>query len=72
MTAPAGGLQVFFRGDANLLYRMLAAANLDRAFVAAVMNVCVIETITKALGGPFQKQGFGDSCSHGANLWLVP
>ena len=55
VTAASGGLQVLFWGDADLLHGMLAAADLDRALVAAVMNLAVIKTITKTLFGAFEK-----------------
>ena len=72
MTTASGGLQMLFRGDADLLHGMFAAANLDRALVAAVMNLALIKTVTKTLFGAFEKQVFGDPCSHGPNLWAGP
>ena len=69
MTAATRRLQVFFRSDADLLHRMLAAANLDRTLVTAVVDAAVIKTVTKTLLRSLQEEVFGDPCSHGWNLW---
>jgi len=50
MTATAGGLKMFLWGDADQLHRVFTAADFDRTFVAAVMNIGVIEAISEALG----------------------
>ena len=55
MPAATGGLEMLFGGNADQLHRMFAAADLDRAFVAAVVNSGVIETLTKPLKGTFEK-----------------
>ena len=49
VTATTGGLQMFLWGDADQLHRVFAAADFDRTFVAAVMNIGVIEAISEAL-----------------------
>ena len=49
MTATAGGLQMFLWGDADQLHRVLATTDFDRTFVAAVMNIGVIEATSEAL-----------------------
>ena len=55
MPASTGGLEMLFRRDADQLHRVFVAADLDRAFVAAVVNSGVIETLPKPLKGTFEK-----------------
>lgn len=71
MPAATGGLQMLFRSDADQLHWVFSAADLDRALVAAVMNIGVIESIPKALAGAFEKQLFCNARSHLRNLWVV-
>ena len=65
------GLQVLLRSDVDQLYRMLFAADFDRALVAAVVDFRVIEAITEALTRPFEKFRFRDTSCHGKNVWGV-
>ena len=71
MPASTGGLEMLFRRDADQLHRVFVAADLDWAFVAAVVNAGVIESIPKPLKGTFEKQLFGNTRSHERNLWVV-
>lgn len=82
MPASTGGLEMLFRRDADQLHRVFVAADLDRAFVAAVVNAGVIESIPKPLKGTFEKQLFGNTRSmseiyglfcafEAVALWLV-
>ena len=70
-TVPAapGCLEMFLRSNADQLHWMLAAANFDRALVAAVMNFGVIKAIPEALLRAFKKLMFSDPSSHAMNLW---
>ena len=65
------GLEMLLRSDADQLYRMLVTADFDRALVAAVFDLRIIEVITEALTRPFQKFRFRDASCHGKNVWGV-
>ena len=65
------GLEMLLRSDVDQLYRMLVAANFDRALVAAVVDLRIIEVIAEALTRPFEKFRFRDTSCHGKNVWGV-
>ena len=49
------GLEMLLRSDVDQLYRMLFAADFDRALVAAVVDLRIIEVIAEALMRPFEE-----------------
>ena len=49
MTTPTQGLKVFFGCDRDVLHRMQATANLDRALVTAPTDRAVVELISETL-----------------------
>ena len=65
------GLEMLLRRDVDQLDWMVVAANFDRALVAAVLNLRVIEVITEALMRPFEKFLFRNTSTHGKNVWGV-
>tara|TARA_B100002052_G_scaffold282536_1_gene292640 strand:+ start:942 stop:1169 length:228 start_codon:yes stop_codon:yes gene_type:complete len=71
VTTSTERLQVFLRGDANLLDWMPLTAKLDWALVTAPSNFAVIVLIAKALLSPLQEFSLRDSCSHKQTLWLM-
>ena len=71
MTTSSRGLEMFLGRNADQLDRMPVAANFDRALVAAVVDLRIIEVITEALPRSFEKFRFRDASSHGKNVWGV-
>ena len=69
ISATSKGLQMFFRGDGDLLNRVIPAPDSNRALVTTPSNQAVIKLRAETLLGAFEKFVFGDACSHALNVW---
>ena len=55
---------MLFRGDVDVLHRVVRAANFDGAFITPPIHPFVVVLIAKTLLGSFEKFVLADACSH--------